>query len=350
MNRAIEVTGDREEEITRQLKDECRAIEWKAHKEFRLTRPLYSAILFAPGLPGRALGIFMEETGAIVLSDRLADRDIPFSYVKNIFLHELAHALERAAFGECSGHGARFHSCCAFLGVEEGFDMARISERIEQRDHKKDKIRKLLALSSSPFREEAATAVEMAQRLMAENPEDGMGESTDSSRIYFAVLEEAGRISSGASYLLNLTEKATGVFLVRSHEGTGSAVRAYGSLEEIELAIYLYGYLNSAIDSEIRRLRKEGQRITRTDFIYGACSGLMEKISSTASADSRAVMQLNRKNRELAEKLVFRNAKLRTERRSSHLSDRKSMQLGGSFASGLDMPKRIQQKKLKGKQ
>ena len=344
MKRTIEVIGDREQNLIDELKKESRAIERKAMIEFALKSPLYTAILFSPELPERALGQFIPDSRIIVLSDGLAMESIPHSYIWNIFLHELAHALEYAAEGRVSGHGAAFHGYCAFLGVESGFDRAEVKALIDKDEKRRKRIEKLIALSSSSFEEEAESAIRMAQKLMAECT--GSEKQEEEKKIYITIMAESGRISTGCAYLLNIVEKATGVFLVRGRAGGSSAIRAYGSLDEVEMAIYLYEYLESAIDNEIKRLRKEGKKITRNDFIYGAYAKLEAKLLPPASENSMAIVAISERNRKLATELIFKNTKLRTERRYIHSSSRESMELGTRFGSKLEMPDKIQQKKL----
>ncbi len=343
MKRTIEVMGDKESSLIEKLKAESASIERRAQKEFALRQPLYSAILFSPELPERALGLFIQDSRIIVLSDELIKDSISQNYIKNIFLHELAHALEYAVKGSTSGHSADFHRYCSFLGVEPGFDRAKVKALIDKDAKRRDKIEKLLALSSSSFEEEAESAIRMAQKLMTES---SYSDTEKEEKIYITVMAESGRISTGCAYLLNIVEKATGVFLVRSHSGSNSAIRAYGSLEEVEMAIYLYEYLDDAVDNEIKRLRKTGKKITRNDFIYGAYEKLEDRMSSTASDNSMAIVAINEKNRELATKLVFKNVRLHTEHRYIRSASRESMLLGSRFASKLKMPDKIQQKKL----
>ena len=90
-------------------------------------------------------------------------------------LHELAHALDYALHGFLSGHSPSFRECCRMLGLDPGFEKSRVRLSAAERNGRKDRIRKLLALSSSPFENEASEAIRKAKALMAKEGIDCSG-------------------------------------------------------------------------------------------------------------------------------------------------------------------------------
>ncbi len=336
MDRRIEVVGEKENEVILKLK----ADGAKASKLFSIKSPLYNAILFAPNLEKNALGLFFEDNLLIVLDDSL----LQFSYetIRNVFLHELAHAIEFNIYNETTGHGERFHNITSILGVDPTFDRATIKENLKKKEKAQDKINKLLALSSSSFEAEAELALKMAEKLMSENTI----KKEPYEKIYIAPIIEKSRISTADVYVLSITERVTGVFAVRSKESSISTIRIYGSLEQVELAIYIYDYLDGKIDDEIARLRRCGYSVSKNAFVIGVCEKLYSKMAPNGSDANNAIVLQKDENKRLAEKLVFNKTKLRKEKRYVNSVDKDSLDRGSAFGSKLDLPDNIKQRKL----
>lgn len=336
MYRRIEVVGEKENEIVIKLKADSN----KALRLFSITEPVYNAILFAPNLEKNALGIFLPDSLVIVLDDSL----LQFSYetIKNVFLHELAHAIEYNIYDNITGHGERFHNIATILGVDPAFNRASIKENLEKKEKAQDKINKLLALSTSSFEAEAELALKMAEKLMSENTI----ESEPYEKIYIAPILEKTRINTSDLCILNITERVTGIFAVKSKEANKSIIRIYGKLEQVELAIYLYDYLDEKIDVEIARLRRSGYSISKNGFTIGVCEKLISKIAPKGSVSNNAIVLKRDENKRLAQKLVFNDVKLRHEKRCVNRVDRESLNRGNEFGSKLDLPNNIKQRKL----
>ena len=341
MDRRIEVVGEKENEVVLKLSKEANDALIKAKCFFSVKQPLYNAILFAPNLTKNALGLFYEDSLVIVLDDSL----LKFSYetVKNVFLHELSHAIEYNIFGVTTGHGERFKLIASVIGVDPGFDRATIKENLKKKEKAQDKINKLLALSSSSFEAEAELALKMAEKLMSENP---IEDKEEDEKIYIAPLLEKTRISTADLCILNITEKVTGVFAVKSKDNNRFTIRIYGSLEQVELAIYLYDYLDGKIDEEITRLRRNGQSVLKNAFTIGVCEKLYSTIAPAGSAASNAIVLKQNDNKRLAKKLIFNKTKLRNEKRYVNSVDKDSLDKGSAFGSKLDLPNNIKQRKL----
>ncbi len=304
--------------------------------------PLFTSVCIAPDLEKGRLGYFSPQGRLIVISENLAWGD-DGSALRGVFLHELAHALDFALNGRVSGHSALFRQYCSLLGLEPGFEKSRIRIDLDAREEKKERIRKLLALSSSPFENEAKEAIKKARMLMARESIE-IGEEKN-ERIYMVTLHQAGRFPFSVRMLLSYISRITGVYIVTSYNGDGSkSAVAYGSLEETEASIYLYDYLMSSAEREIAKLRKKGRRVTKDSFLQGALSVL---VSGTAdeSAD-RAIIAVQNENQRLAKKLVFPDTKIVTTTKRSHAGDAGSYAEGKGFGSKLDIPPAIGRKKI----
>ena len=271
MDQTIRVSGEKETEIRVKLKEVEEDLKKTALLKWNINAPLYDRIFFVVFREKDRLGEFNTREHAILLSEDLIYQD--FSVLKNVFLHEAAHAIDYALNGlREAGHTPRFREYCAAIGVEEGFEKAKIKRKMDDEIKIKERMAKLMAMSSSPFENEAMVALSKARKLLLENSKLINTEDKKEDKIYEVDLYEGGRIPSYALRLGSFVGKATGVYILKVlGEANGSVVRAYGSLEEVEAALYLYGNLFSSLDGEIARLRNQGHKITKDSFVAGAC-------------------------------------------------------------------------------
>ena len=306
-----------------------------------ISSPLFSALCIAPDLEDGKLGYFSPEGKVIVISENVintAGEDA----IRNIFLHELAHALDFALHGSLSGHSPAFRECCRVLGVDKGFEKSRVRTSITSANDKRDRVKKLLALSSSPFENEAAEAIKKAKLLMAR---DGITLDEDKEeKIYMVPLYQGARFPFSIRMLLTYISKTTGVYVVISQDTNTKTAIAYGSLEETEASIYLYDYLISAAEREIKTLRKNGERISKDSFLRGALTKLTEKTADKSS--DNALVAIRDENRKLAKKIVFSNTKLTSAKVRAHGGDVSSYTKGMGFGAKLSVPSAIGRKEL----
>ncbi|MBQ0070308.1 MAG: DUF2786 domain-containing protein, partial [Spirochaetales bacterium] len=307
---------------------------------------LYDAFFFAPPLQKTNLGRFESEGRLIILSEELLEE--PFPVVQNIFLHELAHALDYALHGSCSGHSPLFREYCAVLGVEEGFEKAKVKNALRSQKDLSRKVEKLLALTSSPFENEALEALSKAQKLIAKGALEEKEENRKKDeRIYTVDLYEAGRTPLYCVWLMSFTGSATGCFLVKCQgELGGKVTRAYGTLEQVEAALYLFDYLTSSLEDEIKRLKKEGHAITKDSFVMGAVPEMRKKLEGMDRESSTALVVLQNDNAKKAKKLVFSGQHLRSTRSTGHVGSTESYRLGAKFGQNLDISRHKDTKKL----
>ena len=335
MERTITVRSSALDRWARKL----RALEMEKEKELGIQDPLVSAILISPALDQNRLGYFRYTSRLIVISEELVESGREDDII-NVFLHELSHALDYRLFGALE-HGATFHTCCRMLGVEEGFDKSTIRLSVKKGNAKREKIRKLMALSASPFENESAIAIQKAKEMMAEG---GAG-LYDDERIYTAALYSAGRFSYGIKMLLNYIEKTSGVFLITSNEGGTKKALVYGSLEEVEFSIYLFDYLESSVKAEIQALRSKGDKVSRDNFIMGMIEALSSKTEGS-SAD-KAIIAIQSKNMDAAKRIVYPESRFSRRVSHSYISfDKDSYGHGKGFGDNLSVPASIGRKAL----
>ena len=308
---------------------------WEIYRERKEAlqpgQELIAAIIAVPELPDDALALFRPEDRLIAITEEAltggSEEDM-----ENIFLHELAHALDWNLNGN-AGHSQSFRSCCRILGIPEEFSRSRVKLSIDRNNARREKIRKLMALSSSPFENESAEAIKKAQKLMLEG---NMMAAADDKRIYSSELYEASRLPFWTRELSWYASASSGVYSIIVPKDGCRTITVHGSVEEIELAIYIFDYVVSAADMEIRRMRKEGRAISKGSFICGAVDTLAERTRGTA--ESKALIAISRENENLAKELVYNTARIRTSYSRTSVN-KASYDLGHDFGSRLDIEK-----------
>ena len=317
---------------------------WDLYKdktaELHIQQQIVSVILAVPILPGNILAMFRPDDKAItIIEDVLISNP---EDMENIFLHELAHALDYSINGRLSGHSAGFRECCRILGVDPGFEKSRVRTGLGERKEKKDRIRKLLALSSSPFENESAEAIRKAKMLMAK---DGITITDDKEeRIYMVPLYTAKRYPFSIRQLLSYISNTTGVYIVISEGREGKTAFAYGTLEETEASIYLYDYLIGAAECEIKRIRAENGKVSKDSFLRGAIAVLSERTADEGI--DNALIAIQSENMRLTKKIVFPETRIRLTTMRSHGGDAESYSKGRGFGSRLTVPSGIERRRI----
>ena len=346
MDQTIRVTGEKESEVRIKLGLVEKELKDKIRKVWNISDPIYQEIFFVVFTMKDRLGEFDAEQGLILLSEDLIYQD--FSLLKNVFLHEAAHAIDFAlnGYGGCA-HTPKFREYCALIGVEDGFDKARIKHKLDEDVKIKERMAKLMAMSSSPFENEAMIALSKARKLLLENSEALKEQNDKEDKIYDVNLYEAGRLPYYLNRLAQFVGKATGVFIVKVL-GTdkGTALRAYGALEEVEAALYLFGDLLSALDKEIKKLKKEGYKITKDSFVIGACPEMEKKLRMADTSSDNALVSLQNENKEKAKRLCFSGYSFRRTYSNKSL-DPTSMSLGQKFGEAMDISSSMGRKEIK---
>ena len=295
-----------------------------------ISSPFTLHLVISPPLEGGRLGFYDPEADSIVIGE---DGCLTAEDAKGIFLHELAHALDFRLNGSISGHSPRFREYCVMLGLDRDFSKSRVRTAADRDRSLRERIRKLMALSSSPFENEASQAILKAQQLMMECRDTP---AAGDDAIYTADLCSGYRLPGYIPYLLSYLRSATGVFGLRWTGSDGlRTVRIHGSLAETELAVYIYTYIISASEKEIARLRRDGKHVRSSSFILGAIAELRARLGSSSGPSLALISAENeRKAKEIlySGDVVLRRCGSRTSYSPS------SYGMGSSFGSRLDIP------------
>lgn len=307
-------------------------------------------ILFAPLKKGH-LGQFSPEYDAIFLSDQLL-HGVEYSQILSVALHESAHAAQYRQYGY-TAHDDVFRKICLSFGVDEGYERARVD--ITKQSKLLERIRKLEALSSSPFEAEAQSALLKARQLMAENS-IAEGENEESDSIYEIDFFEGKKIAQKQKCLSRMIKAITGVFVITVHYSKDagdredfSGIRGYGSYEELEVASYMWNVLERSIDKALKTERFYNPYLYKgvqgtTNFYMGAASEIIRRYSAKEEeTTSKAIVLIEEKNRDKAQRIVFPDVRI-VNRRSSFRYNESAYNAGAAFGSKVEINKPIKQK------
>ncbi len=332
MNRNICVIGEKEEKVRIKLKPIEKETADRAFASYGIIQPLYNALFFAHMSREEELGEFIPSSRIIILSESLLD--YPMSVIKNVYIHECAHSVDYIMNPNMSGHSKLFREICDSLGIEKGFEKAKIKSDIALKAKAREKLDKLMALTSSSFENEALIAMEKARELIKKASLEEDEETEKEEKIYSVILTEKKRIPSYIAYISFIVSENTGCYMLKNHRTEAVELTAYGSLEQCESALYLFDYLVSALDEEIKRLRKKGNKISRDSFMMGAYYALKEKTKD--APDTAIVKSIKAETEERARRIALKD--LTIVKRCSRVNvDMKSFNSGSEFGKGLDI-------------
>ena len=163
-------------------------------------------------------------------------------------------------------------------------------------------------------------------------------------KIYMVPMYQAKRFPFFIRMLLSYISDTTGFYIVISQDERAKTAVAYGSLEETEASIYLYDYLISATEREVRKLRAGGEKVSKDSFLRGVLSELSEKTAETSS--DNALVAIRNENMHLAHEIVFPDTRISHRTLRSHGGDASSFSRGRGFGKKLDIPSGISRKKI----
>lgn len=289
------------------------------------------------------LGYFNSEQNLIVMSDVFLDDSLE-EEMKAVFLHELAHWVVYRKYGNYAmTHGTAFRKVCETIGVTDGFEKAVVSIKDwqERKQKAEKKVRKLLALSESPFEAEADSAMAKAQTLMSQYSLDYLSNKGD-DRLFGIDLDTLGRIDSWRNSLARLVADLSGCYRIIVGTGRGRHISYFGSKEQVESALYFQLYFEDALEEEYRKNKGSLYGIGgKNTFLNGLCRSLYRKAFTTGLNTSIVLSQTKSEERywELAE---GRKVNIR-----SHARAGAGYRLGAEVGEGMSIPSKQSACKVK---
>lgn len=338
MERIIKVIGEEEEKVRKKLLEEEVKIKEIIEKEFPIKSPTITGFFFAPPYKKNELGVFISSDRCILLNEELIKGD--YNITKNVFIHEYSHSVDYALRNN-SLHDSFFKEICNKLGIDEGFEKAKITSTIMKKESIKQKVEKLISLSSSPFKEESLSALKKAKELMEkEGIKEWEEKKGKEEKIYFVDLVSNKRIVSYKYYTARIASLLSNTLLVKINYRPMKTLRIYGGIEECEMCLYFFDYLLSSLNKEVKVEKEKGKEINKDSFMCGAFSGIDKKLSS----NNRSLEVINKERLRIIKEYQFKEGFVR--KTTSHkISKNNGYEEGEQFGSKLDVSK-IKKEKL----
>lgn len=244
----------------------------------------------------RVLGTFQTDPLRIAVHEALVHGDRE-ALLDEVLRHELAHLAAWTVDGHM-GHGPPFRRWCRLLGIPERAtcgppddDPVGAGEEDEtRREQLGARVRKLLALGSSPHPEEAREAVRKANELILrhnlhilESAADEDLQTPGGSVLEGARVWTGRRTPVEVKLIAGLLGEFFGVYPLFERGNREGHLMLYGNRESLDVAEYLFTTLHRLALNHwhIHRShhRKNGTLRDRTSFLVGYFEGYRETLS-----------------------------------------------------------------------
>jgi len=236
------------------------------------------------------LGRWSRAERTLWLSRQLLPRH-GWGVVVEVLKHEMAHQFVDELLGlhHEAAHGPAFREVCRERGIDAGAAGVPVGAPAVASDHRMlERIAKLLALAESPNEHEAQAAMAAAQRLMLKHNIDNVTRRDGVAYSYRHVGKPTGRVAEHERLLAAIVGDHFFVEVIwvpvwRPLEGKrGSVLEICGTLENLELAEYVHGFLLETSERmwrDYRRARRLGANAERRTFLSGVMAGFRDKLA-----------------------------------------------------------------------
>ncbi len=263
-----------------------------ALREIALHWRAYNAMLFANSLKipifqlhkGKSrLGFWARQERVISISKDILKAQ-PWNKILAVLQHEMAHQFidEVMQCPESQPHGALFKSICKKFGIEQK-DENEISHPNEKETLILEKIRKLLSLAQSDNVNESETAMKLANQLMLKW---NIQHSDENENRNFKYLQ-LGSVGQVPLLKKMISQILSDFFFVETiwvgsydvHKmKKGRVLEICGRTENLEIASYVYDYLNTIARVQWENYKKTHKGASKNNYQYGLMLGFLEKL------------------------------------------------------------------------
>ncbi|MDY0133345.1 MAG: DUF2786 domain-containing protein [Desulforegulaceae bacterium] len=273
--------------------------EWRTTASFygADSQPGFKCPVFSLNDSTSFLGLWDYSKYEISIQRKLAF-DEPWEKVRHVLKHEMAHQYADTVLKQKNEppHGKSFKKACEILRVPKkaGFDLLNDKTDSSNLNPQVSKIRKLFSLSQSANAHEAELAMKKAHDFMEKYNFDKKDIKKEE---YFSVfLGKPGlRHFKENYYLAGLLSRFYFVYpvwvpcFVKEKGKTGKIMEISGKFSNVEIASYVYDYLNSYIDRVWADFNKSKglNRYKKSDFAVGIIHGFSEKLKQNIENFSR---------------------------------------------------------------
>ncbi len=259
--------------------------------------------LFAVQDMSRRLGSWHPAKREITLSRDLVVNG-RWDDIRDVLLHEMAHQVAHEGLNAISesDHGPSFVRTCAWLRANPAASgtYRTLHERLhggselDANDRIMARVRKLMALAESSNPNEAHAAMRKAYELIARHNVDLIDQGVEQAFISIFLGIPRVRHFREAYHLAHLLQNYYFIQCmwieawVLESDRMGRVLEISGSLENIQIAEYVYDAVNRYIDTtwEAYRRGKRLNRYRKTDFAVGVIEGFATTLQQATAAAS----------------------------------------------------------------
>ena len=208
----------------------------------------------------------------------------PWNKILAVLQHEMAHQFidEVMQCPDSQPHGALFKSICKKFGIEQK-DENELSNPNEKESFILEKIRKLLSLAQSDNVNESETAMKLANQLMLKWNVQHTDEN-ETRNFKYLQLGTVGQvpllkkmISQILSDFFFVETIWVGSYDVKKNK-RGRVLEICGRAENLEIASYVYDYLNTIAQIQWNTYKKSHTGANKNNYQYGLMLGFLEKL------------------------------------------------------------------------
>ncbi|OGR05031.1 MAG: hypothetical protein A2511_09450 [Deltaproteobacteria bacterium RIFOXYD12_FULL_50_9] len=262
------------------------------HHRVKLKRPLIEVIDLKS-----IWGSWEPESRTIRIAYRLIIEH-SWEVVVCILKHEMAHQIVSEIYRTPAGHGEEFLTACRLIGVPEPFrsatgdlPQARPGQWLEagtEADRPMEKVRKLLALAQSSNEHEAGLAMRKANQLIMKYNLERIEQRRESSYSYRIINAKKKKLQLTRKRICSILSEFFFVEVILSCQydavsnETHKTIELLGTVENVEIAEYVYYFLLRQLENLWRRHQQEtgcpGSR--KRSYQLGVLKGFSEKLAS----------------------------------------------------------------------
>lgn len=252
------------------------------------------------------LGSYHAKDNTIQLSEKLVN--LKQEAIDQVILHELAHHFQRCKYGNRGhNHGEGFKEMCGYLGIEPKATMniKEFNEEVNatvKEEKLLAKVEKLFALGESPNEEEASAAIAKANELIQKYNLEYVGKDTD-ELVQVTVYRGKTRATI-ISAISSLVQELFEVHPVWGRFGEKISLELNGTPEKVEVAAYVFEFVQREVEKFYNRARKEHGFSGRTAKINYIVALLNEYRKNAKEANQVAEEVMTPEQRDFQNELV----------------------------------------------
>ena len=257
------------------------------------------------------------EKPTITIARKLLN-DFGIGAAEHVVSHEMAHMVVDKIFhmGDLKSHGEAFKKACSMLGIDAvnaiSVDELRILDTAaEKRQRVVNRVKKLMALSESPEKEEAERALAKAHELMMRYNIKSLEERKSNDYFVRPIGPTWMKVPNYTREIVNLIHEYYFVNTILTYAGgwlrSGRRYEFFGTKENLDIAEYVFCCLLQQGESLWAKYRDEKKAK------HGRVKGVFSKANFIEGVVAGYSSQLHAKNKMINKKLKEEQRKVNEE-------------------------------------